>query len=162
MATAAAYDLRQGGKVVLPMFWHYTALALEPDGHGQRTFHWPDGVEGRRYTTLVLVLDDEQLHREYADEFEFNRLPPNARAALGSDVLPLLVRLQYMNECHSLNTVPHASRDVCIYSALDRAVGTSVGQWARPSAGTLRVLPLCVVARKTTRDFVHVRDAHHH
>ena len=28
----------------------------------------------------------------------------SARAALGTDELPLLVRLQYMNKCHALNT----------------------------------------------------------
>ena len=61
--------------------------------------------------TLVLVLDEERLDLAYADEAVFNRLPANARALLRTDALPLLVRLQYMNECHSLNAV--RSRGAC-------------------------------------------------
>ena len=48
MATAAAYDLRQGAKVVLPMFWHYRAVTVEADQRGEMTFRWPDTTEGRK------------------------------------------------------------------------------------------------------------------
>ncbi|KAL1514584.1 hypothetical protein AB1Y20_003678 [Prymnesium parvum] len=117
LATSAAYDLRDSqSTVVLPMFWHYRAVALESDTHGENIFRWPDQVDGRRYRMLVLILDDERLEQAYADESEFNCLPAQARAALNTDELPLLVRLQYMNECHALNTAAamalsrHASR----------------------------------------------------
>ena len=92
------------------MLWHYqaircTTLPLERS-------RWPDGTDGHSYTPAVLELAHERLERAYCDEADFNRLPANED--LGA--VPLLVRLQYMNECHSLNgaaamaLVRHAAR----------------------------------------------------
>jgi hypothetical protein len=55
------------------MFWHYRAISLESDG-STSTFRWPDGTQGRRFTMLVLVLDNERLECAYANEDEFNCL----------------------------------------------------------------------------------------
>ena len=76
LASAAAYDLRDGsGKVVLPMFWHYRAVSVEIDNETKQ-FRWPDGTQGRRFRMFVIVVDDERLERAYASEDDFNCLTP--------------------------------------------------------------------------------------
>jgi hypothetical protein len=114
MATSAAYDLRKGdGSPVPPMLWHYQVVSMSAL---PRVKHkWPDGVEGHEYTPVVLELANERLDLPYADENEFTApLEAPLRGALGD--VPLLVRLQYMNECHALNgaaamaLVRHAQR----------------------------------------------------
>ena len=104
LATSAAYDLRKdtsGGAPELPMLWHYQVVAVHE--LPRLRSHWPDGTEGHQYTPIVLEVANERLGRAYSDEAEFTApLPPHTRTALGEGV-PLLVRLQYMNECHALN-----------------------------------------------------------
>ena len=102
MATSAAYDLRkEDGKPQLPMLWHYQVVAAH---QMERTrSRWPDRREGQEYVPIILEVANERLERAYADEAEFTApLPPHVREALGGAV-PLLVRIQYMNECHALN-----------------------------------------------------------
>jgi hypothetical protein len=104
LATAAAFDLRTHGEAgagapETPMLWQYQALGLHvlPPAVAR----WPDGTAGRAYTPLLLEVGHERLGKPYVDEADMNRLPPPLRAALGE--VPLLVRLLYMNQCHSLN-----------------------------------------------------------
>ena len=103
IATSAAYDLslEEDGTFKAPMLWHYQAVDAHVDGTISRS-HWPDHSLGREYLLVRVLVGEERPGRPYADEAEFNRLPPSrAKHALGE--LPLLVRIQYMNQCHVLN-----------------------------------------------------------
>ena len=148
----AAYDLR-----VPPMLWHYRAVRLAV-GPPQRA-KWPDGSPGREYTPAVLEVDDERLHAPYADETEFNRLPADARNLLGD--VPLLVRIQYLNECHALNgaaamaLVRYAARRGVRWRLNGEPVRELGWRWGNSPGG----LGLQVTQARTTRV---KRQAHAH
>lgn len=96
LATVAAYDLLEP-----PMLWHYNVVsmhALEP-----QVSRWADGEAGRSYIPVVLEVDNERLGRPYTVEAEFNRLPADATGSALLGRLPLLVRIQYINTCHTFN-----------------------------------------------------------
>ena len=84
------------------MLWGYQAVDAQYDEATRLRSRWADQVPGHEYTPLLLIIANERLHEPYADEADLNRLPPSrAKHALGR--VPLLVRIQYMNQCHVLN-----------------------------------------------------------
>ena len=86
------------------MLWHYQVVAVHVMNETQRS-RWPDGSNGHTFLPVILEVGHERLSQPYADEAELiARLPAEARSALHNlGAVPLLVRLQYMNECHALN-----------------------------------------------------------
>lgn len=127
IATSAAYDLLdERGELCLPMLWHYQAVDLVDVGPSRRS-NWPNGTLGHYFIPINLVVSNERLERAYADEEEFARfLAPALRRSLGA--LPLLVRLQYMNQCHAFNgaaamaLVRHAARHHLHYTVAGQPV----------------------------------------
>ena len=111
IATTAAYDLRSAMSDSttpdMPMLWHYQVVGL--DVLPRVRARWPDGTEGQEYLPVALTVANERLKKAYADEAEFTApLAPDLRASVFArggllGPVPLLVRLQYMNECHVLN-----------------------------------------------------------
>lgn len=146
IATSAAYDLslEEDGTFKAPMLWHYQAVDAHVDGTISRS-HWPDHSLGREYVLVRVLVGEERPGRPYADEAEFNRLPPSrAKHALGE--LPLLVRIQYMNQCHVLNgaaamaLVRHAERCHVRWTVGGREVADIGWQWGDAPDG----IGLCV------------------
>ena len=141
IATSAAYDLLdEHGKLSLPMLWHYQAVDLVGAGASRRS-QWPNGALGHHFTPVNLVVSNERLERAYSDEEEFVRpLAPALRRSLGA--LPLLVRLQYMNQCHAFNgaaamaLVRHAARHHLRYTVAGRPVREIGWAWGDCPDGT--------------------------
>ena len=145
LATVAAYDLRKdgtGGAPDLPMLWHYQVVAVHEFDQRQRS-HWPDGSDGHLFEPLVLEVANERLSRAYSDEADFIApLPSASRAALSRlGAVPLLVRLQYLNECHALNgaaamaLVRHAQRRGVRWTVGGEAVAEIGWRWGACADG---------------------------
>jgi hypothetical protein len=163
LATAAAYDMRLGGKedgaVETPMLWQYQVVrmhVLPPTAS-----RWADGAAGRGYTPIVLELDHERLGQPYRVEEELNRLPPSDKHALGP--VPILVRLQYMNMCHSFNgaaamALVHYARCHGVQWSIGGARVREVGwRWGNaPEGGT--ALTVCQVGTSRVK---HQALGHH-
>ena len=161
LATSAAYDLtNEDGLFKAPMLWNYQAVEAH-DGQGRMRSRWPDQTPGHEYTPIIIVVDNERSDgRAYTDELEFNRLPPSrAKHALGD--VPLLVRIQYMNQCHVLNgaaamaLVRYAERRRLIWTIGGRDVVGIGWQWGdAPDGLTL------VVNQAGTERVKHQAHAH--
>ena len=153
LATAAAY-----GMPMVPMFWRYRAVRLTLTG-GPRVSRWPDGTRGRTYVPAMLELDGAT-DEPCGNEDEFNRLDAESRAALG-EAVPLLVRLQYLNECHALNgaaaiaLIRYAARHAGHWHFRGRPVASLGWRWGDAPDG----LGLTIVLVGTDRA---KRQAHAH
>ena len=128
LATSAAYDLRTdagAGSAVAPMLWHYQVVNMHV--LPQQTSRWPDGAMGHSYHPVLLEVTNERMGRPYADEADFNQLPRHLRDSLGP--LPLLVRIQFMNVCHTTNGA--AAMALVRHAALAHVQWTIGGQPVR-------------------------------
>ena len=141
------------------MLWSYQAVNAQLGDQLMRS-NWPDKTLGRTYSTVLIVVDHERLHQPYTDEVEFNRMPPSrATHALGR--VPLLVRIQYMNQCHVLNgaaamaLVRHAERRQLRWTVGGRDVAEIGWQWGDAPDG----IGLCIIQAGTER-VKHQAHAH--
>lgn len=142
------------------MLWNYQAVEAHDSSEPMRS-RWPDQTPGHQYTPIVIVVDNERSGgRAYTDESDFNRLVPSrAKHTLGE--VPLLVRIQYMNQCHVLNgaaamaLVRYAERRQLIWTVGGRDVIGIGWQWGDAPDGVA-----LVVNQAGTQRVKHQAHAH--